>query len=464
MVRRVAGLFIFVLILLNFGSAQNEHSFVNLPAFDSGSGHRYNQDLLASLRMKFEVYELENGLQVLLQPDPSVEEVSVEFWLRSGIRNEQSDKYGLAHFFEHVTPYGLRDNKEERELFNSMRTGSNAQVRKDFIRYNIHVKPEGLDLALKYTADRIGAKSSDIDDASVVRQRARVLSEIERNSANPFWSAEGGGVLSAATFGISHPYGHSGYGTIENNKNFHLGDFRAWFQKHVFPGNVILFVVGNYDEKTIKTHIESYFGAIPKRDPAPEQFSVPGAKQMGRHFAVQTKAEHNYLIMSWAVSGWGSPEDAVLRILAQVLDRRLADSAKREETLIKTSSTDLLGMYQYAGQFGVYGSFLDLKDEKKIRKILEDEMKRLVENGITDAELEDAKRKEIETVNEMKENLGFQYSRTELLGEGLLFRNDADSYFRRLQRQENVTGSDVVQVAKALLKQKPSAVLFKSKQ
>ena len=148
-------------------------------------------DTLDSIQMKYELYKLKNGLQVLLQSDSSVDQVSVEFWLAVGIRDEPSNKYGLAHFFEHVTPYGLRGKTKEQELFKTYRTDSNAQVKKDFTRYYVKVKPEGLDLALQYTAERLTAKSIEIDNEKVESERVRVLAEIERNSKNPWWSAEG---------------------------------------------------------------------------------------------------------------------------------------------------------------------------------------------------------------------------------------------------------------------------------
>lgn len=415
-----------------------------------------------SVQMNYELYRLNNGLQVLLQPDSGVNEVSVEFWLKVGIRDEAAEKYGLAHFFEHVTPYGFLNKTKELELFKTYRTDSNAQVKKDFIRYYTKVKPEGLDLALQYTAERLNAKSSDIDNEKVETQRVRVLAEIERNSKNPFWSAEGGTAFYAATFGQTHPYGHGGYGTVKNNENFKLADLRKWYDEYVRPDNVILFVVGNFDTKEAKKYIKKHFGGILAKSKNLKKAAIPKVNQTGENFTVQTAAENHYLALSWAIPGWGSEEDGSFRILANILDERLKDESKQTKEIVKTSAADLLDMYQYAGQFGIYASFSNRDDKAKIESFLEKEIKNLIESGITETELKAAKQKELQTIQEMKKNLGFQSSRTELLGEGLLFKNKPDFYFTRLKKQNKLKKEDIERIAKTWLGKEPSKVFFES--
>jgi zinc protease len=420
-------------------------------------------ETIDSLKMKYELYELKNGLQVLLSSDSSVEDISVEFWLKAGSKDEEANKYGLAHFFEHVTPYGFRGKDKESKLFTSYRTGSNAQVRKDFTRYYLKVKPEGLDLALQYSAERIGAKSSDITEEKVERERIRVLNEINRNSENPFWSANGGMVFQSALFGQTHPYGHSGYGIIENNEKFKLEDLQEWFDQYAHPENTILFVVGNFDKKKAKNHIKKHFGKIPKNLKVQKKSVIPEPNQNSSKFEVQTNSEDHYFVLGWAIPEWGSPEDATFRILANILDERLNTTAKQNKRIIKTNSTNLLDYYQHAGQFGVYASFLKLQDQTEIETLLDNEIKNLIESGITDSELENAKQKEIQTIKKMQKNLGFQYSRTELFGEGLLFKNDPNFYFKRLKKQTKLKKEEVNKTAQKWFSQKPSKVLFKSK-
>jgi predicted Zn-dependent peptidase len=418
-------------------------------------------DPIDSVQMKYELYKLENGLQVLLQPDSAVENVSVEFWLKTGIRDEKSDKHGFAHFFEHVTPFGLRGKTNQRKQLSNFRTGSNAQVRKDFIRYFTEVRPAGLALALEYTADRLNAKSVDITPERVKSERIRVLKEIERNSNNPFWSPAGGAVLNSAIYGQNHPYGHSGYGTLENNNNFRLEEFRKWYDKYVQPENTILFVVGNFNQNRAKQLIEKYFGQIKKPSNALKSSSIPAVTQPAENFTVDTNSKDNYLAFVRAIPGWGSDEDGSLRIVADILDKRLQEKKLKE--INQTSSSDLFDMFQYAGQFVVFASFSKSKDKAKIENFLQTEIQMLINEGITENELDQAKQNEIQTILEMKKTPGFQESRTELLGEGLLFKNDPDYYFIRLEKQLKLKKEEINQTAREWLGKKPAKILFRAK-
>src|SRR5437868_8965479 len=110
-----------------------------------------------SLRVKWEKLLLPNGMRILLMPDARESEVSVEFWLHTGARDEAMGKQGLAHFFEHATPYGFQNDAAARAQFRSMLTDSNAQTQKDYTRYYVKLKPEGLDLVLRYEAERMTA-------------------------------------------------------------------------------------------------------------------------------------------------------------------------------------------------------------------------------------------------------------------------------------------------------------------
>lgn len=430
------------------------------------NAHGQNQAaVIDSIKMKFEFYKLKNGLQVVLQPDSTVNNVAVEFWLRAGSRNEEVDKYGLAHFFEHVTPYGLRNKTDELQRFAAYRTDSNAQVRKDFTRYFIEVKPEGLELALRYSAERINSESTDIFGEKVESERIRVLSEIERNSVNPFWSAEGGMVFQSAIFGKSHPYGHGNYGTVENNQNFKINDFREWFERYVHPENIILFVVGNFDQKKAGQFIKTYFGAIQRKKEISNQERVPPAAQPTvSHLTVQTNSKQHYLAFGWLIPEWGSSEDASFRVLAKILDERLKASARLQKAVIEANSTGLLDFYQYAGQFGVYATFSNLEDQAAVEEFLEREIEKLIKFGITESELQRAKQDEILTIQEMKKNLGFQSSRTELLGESLLFKRNPDFYFGRLKKQFKLKKAEIEKTTAIWLGKKPSKILFKARE
>lgn len=417
---------------------------------------------LDSLTMQWEHYTLANGLQVVLQPDITVNNVSVEFWLLGGNRIDERSEYGLAHFFEHVTPWSPMDSARSAQLA-SYRTGSNAQVRKDYIRYFVQVKPEGLELALEQSSGRLKAGPERITEAKVEHERNRVLAEIDRNSKNVRWSAKGGMAIQAGTFGANHPYGHNGYGRRENNENFTVADFQERYNEVVFANNTILFVVGNFDVKEAKEHIEQYFKDIRPREKTSPKINRPKqSKESITMNAPSPEDEKNTLIFTWAIPKWGSPDDAAMRLLTYVLDERLSREGYFPNSVVNANSSKLLEFYEFAGQFGALVTFSAKKDSTLIQQLLQQEVARLIKAKITKDELERAKQKEIEYIKEMQENLGFQWSRTELLGEGLLFTGQPDFYLTRLKTQANLDSKDIKNVAKKWLKTQPFRILFLS--
>lgn len=228
-----------------------------------------------SLKLNWKYYKLSNGLQVILQPDLNRQEASIEFWIHAGTRNEPPGKYGLAHFSEHATPYGLPGDTEGQARLKIYRTNSNAQTRKDYSRYYIQVKPEGLEIGLKYSADRLRADTSVITDELIEKHRKNVLGEIDRNSSSPFWGAKATSVREAGTFGKANPYGHSVYGTRQENIDLSAQDVKQWYDEHFFASNTILFVVGNFGLEKAKVFIEKYFENIHRRKGIINSKAVP---------------------------------------------------------------------------------------------------------------------------------------------------------------------------------------------
>jgi zinc protease len=412
-----------------------------------------------SSNLKWEFYRLDNGLRVLLQPDLDAEEISVEFWIHSGLRDEVKGKYGLAHFFEHATPYGLQDCEEELTRLRSAMTNSNAQTRHDYIRYFIQVKPEVLNLALKYTADRLKSDTSSITEASIERHRSNVLAEIQRNSVYPFWAAEAKMIVSAGTFGKNHPYGHGGYGTIQENEIFSLRDVREWYDKYVFPGNTILFVVGNFTISDVKDLVESHFKNIHQKSSLPKS-SIPEPACSGEEKSINLPTENHCISLTWPSPEWGSDDEGALRILANIIDQRLANNINDQlHSVVEAESSYLLNFYEHAGQFGVYATFSALRDSGYIQAWLIGEIDKLISGGIADIELKKALETEIETTREMMAELAFGGSRTELLGEGALFKSDPGFYLKRLSKQKELSISDIKLVSGRYLGKKPLRLL-----
>ena len=406
-------------------------------------------------RLKWKEFTLSNGLRVLLIPDPAETEIAVEFWVHVGSRDEPPGKHGFAHFFEHATPYGLTKDEAARNAYRSNRTNSNAQTLKDYTRYYVQVKPAGLELALRYTAERMNADLNSVLESTTETHRTNVLNEMARQETNPFYGPIATSARYAATFGANHPYGHSNYGTLEENRAFTVNEIKEWYSKYFFPKNMILFVSGKFDSMRVKALISQSFSGInrmgsrTKRDYA--------VRTQSRESIVKSKPTNHMLTLTWPISSWGAKEDPLLHLLAKVLDARLA--REKPSMFVTTGSSELLGLYELAGQFGMFGSFAFLKDRGDAEGFLLQTLNKVARDGVTESELQIAKSRLIDEVKEAQKNLGFISSRTELLGEGLLFKGTPDFYFQRLKKQQKLNGRDVQRMASAVLRATPARVL-----
>jgi zinc protease len=251
-----------------------------------------------SLELKWEQYKLKNGIRVLLQPDAGQNEVSVEFWIHTGAKDEIPGKYGFAHYFEHATPYGFLNDPTSSNAFKEKKTDSNAQTRKDYTRYYVKVKPEGLELALRYTSERLRADPNSITDSLAERHKTNVLNEMSRQESNPLWSPRVTSVREAVTFGQNHPYGHSTYGSEAENKEFTAAEVKEWYEKYFYPGNIILFVVGNFEVENAKTIIEKEFGGISGNGQRTKN-KVPAVKQAATTSTLSLPTNTNFVSITW---------------------------------------------------------------------------------------------------------------------------------------------------------------------
>lgn len=411
-----------------------------------------------SLLLAYEHYTLPNGLQVVLQPQGDAKEVSVEFWLLDGTSMDKPHQYGLQHFFEHVMPYSPMDSLKRERFFDDYLKGSNAQVKKDFSRFYLKVIPEGLELALERASGRLKAGPDRITDKRVESQRTRVLAEIKRNARNPHWSAPGSLAIYEGTFGAGHPYAANGYGQLENNERFSLNDLRQRYRDIVYANNVVLFVVGDFDRGKARNLIPQYFGSLEsKRKANTSPVSIKQSSQQVSAKAPHPKDSLNTMVLSWAISKWKMKDDAALKLIAAHLNNSFGKEKLSPSVQRSGAYSD---MYANAGQFYIRIQFSDAKDSTQLEEFALDKVSQLSDRKLMELDLQNARASEINDIRDMQNQLGFQWSRTALLGTSLLFHGRPNAYFERLKLQQRLNARQIKKAARKWLKNRPFRILF----
>ena len=213
-------------------------------------------------KVAFEEYDLENGLHVILHQDNSVPIVTTSVLYHVGSKDENPDRTGFAHFFEHLLFEGTK-NISKGKWF-SIVTGNggsnNAYTTNDFTYYYENFPSNNLKLGLWMESERM--LHPIIDQAGVDTQN-EVVKEEKRmrydNSPYGKWNEE----VKSYLYKL-HPYSQTTIGKMEHLDAATLEEFMAFNKKYYIPNNATLTVAGDIDIPQAKGWIKDYFGPIPR--------------------------------------------------------------------------------------------------------------------------------------------------------------------------------------------------------
>lgn len=213
-------------------------------------------------QVDFEEYTLDNGLHVILHQDNTAPVVVTSVQYHVGAKNEDPNRTGFAHFFEHLLFEGT-ENIERGKWFEivSSNGGSNNAYTTDDITYYYEVFPSNnLELGLWMESERL--LHPVINQIGVDTQN-EVVKEEKRMRINnqPY-----GNLLYSVKKNIftKHPYRWATIGSMEHLDAATLEEFLAFKDKFYVPNNAVLVVAGDIDVAETKTLIKKYFAPIPR--------------------------------------------------------------------------------------------------------------------------------------------------------------------------------------------------------
>jgi len=213
-------------------------------------------------KVAFEEYDLDNGLHVILHQDNSVPIVTTSVLYHVGSKDENPERTGFAHFFEHLLFEGTQ-NIPKGKWF-SLVTGNggsnNAYTTDDFTYYYENFPSNNLKLGLWMESERM---LHPIIDQGGVDTQNEVVKEEKRmrydNSPYGKWNEE----VKSYLYKV-HPYRQTTIGKMEHLDAATLEEFIAFNKKYYIPNNAVLTVAGDIDIPQTKKWIDDYFGPIPK--------------------------------------------------------------------------------------------------------------------------------------------------------------------------------------------------------
>jgi predicted Zn-dependent peptidase len=213
-------------------------------------------------KVEFEEYDLDNGMHVILHQDNTAPVVITSVMYHVGAKDENPERTGFAHFFEHLLFEGT-ENIKRGEWFNvvSSNGGSNNANTTDDRTYYYEVFPSNsVELGLWMESERL--MHPIINQIGVDTQNEVVKEEKRLRVDNQPY----GNILAEIKKNIffKHPYRWATIGSMDHLDAATLEEFQAFNKKFYVPNNAVLVVAGDIDKSKVKKMIKDYFGPIPR--------------------------------------------------------------------------------------------------------------------------------------------------------------------------------------------------------
>jgi zinc protease len=210
--------------------------------------------------INYESFELTNGLKVIVHPDQQSPTVAFNLIYNVGSRDENPNKTGFAHLFEHLM-FGGSENIPDYDIpLQKVGAQNNAYTTPDITNYYITLPQQNLETAFWLESDRMKALSFDQKVLDI--QKSVVIEEFKQRYLNQPY---GDLMLKLRPLVYqNHSYSWATIGkSIEHIESFSMDDVKDFFYKYYLPNNACL-VVGGYVKTTeIEKLSKKWFGDIP---------------------------------------------------------------------------------------------------------------------------------------------------------------------------------------------------------
>ncbi|RZQ62606.1 M16 family metallopeptidase [Amycolatopsis suaedae] len=230
-------------------------------------------------------FTLDNGLRVVVAPDPTAPVVGVSVHYDVGFRSEPEGRTGFAHLFEHLMFQGSESLEKLAHFRHVQGSGGtfNGSTHPDYTDYYEVLPAAALERALFLEADRMRAPKLTAENLAnqidVVKEEIR-LNVLNRPYGGFPW------ILLPPVLYKTFANAHNGYGDFVDLEQATLDDCAAFFDTYYAPANAVLTVAGDVRPEQARELIDRHFGDVPAR-PAPVRPSFaeprPTSEQRGEH-------------------------------------------------------------------------------------------------------------------------------------------------------------------------------------
>jgi len=397
--------------------------------------------------IKFERFTLPNGLKVIFHKDSTTPLAIVNTIYDVGARDEQPEKTGFAHLFEHLMFGGSVSIPDFDSPLQLAGGESNAYTSNDVTNYYDTIPAQNIETALWLESDRMLRLA--FTDKSLETQRSVVIEEFKQRYLNqPYgdvWLE-----LRPLAYEV-HPYQWATIGkSIEHIENASMEDVKNFFHTFYNPTNAILCIAGNFEFEYIKELVHKWYADIPAGVKPPRLLPVEPKQTIYKEKTIERNVPSDAFYFTFKMPERKSFEYYVTDLLSDALGRdkssRLYISIQKEQKLVTEISAYITGSLDN-GLLIVEGKLASGVSFDTLEKSIWKELNDIQENPINISELNRLKIK-IRTAKEFQEqgllNRAMNLCFFELLG-------DANGINEEAILVESITAEHLSILAKELL-------------
>ncbi len=406
--------------------------------------------------IQFKRHVLSNGLKVLLHKDTSTPLAAVNILYNVGAKDEDPEKTGFAHLFEHLMFGGSVNIPNYDEPLQWVGGENNAFTNNDITNYYLTLPAENLETGLWLESDRMMQLNFSQDSLDV--QKGVVVEEFKQRYLNqPYGDVW---LLLRPLAYKKHPYQWPTIGkNIDHVKNATLSEVEDFFYRYYRPNNAILVIAGNIDEEKTIQLVEKWFGDIPPGKPNTRLLPVEPKQTEPRKQEVFKKIPQKALYMAFPMCSRTHkdyiPTDIISDILSRGNSSRLYQKFVMENPLFSSIDAYITGDID-PGLFVVSGKLHQSTEYAHAEDLIFKELEKIFMEEIPLKEMEKVKNKIVSS---------HVFSNMDLLNRAMNLAyyeliSKAEDVNTEIEKYKSVSIADIVPIAKGLFTKQNANILY----
>jgi predicted Zn-dependent peptidase len=397
----------------------------------------------------YQNYKLENGANVVLVPQGDTSSITVLIMYPVGSRYESFKLNGVSHYVEHLMFKGTEKRKNTLTLTREIdRLGAeyNAFTGKEYTGYYIKVDKSYIDTALDILSDML--INSKFDPKEMEREKGPIKEELRMYRDNPIMNIDN--IFEELMF--DGPLSWDIGGTVKHVDSYERDEVLKYRDKYYCPANMSIIVAGNVTDET-KELVDKYFSVSSGKKPV--KTYKPGvfgsAKKSDRIVVEHKSTDQAQLMLGWPSFAYGHADNPAVGVMNTILGGSMSSRLfirVRERLGLAYTVRSGAETYRDIG-YAYVRAGLEAKNINKAIRVVGEEIDKIINKGVTERELIDAKthiRGALALSMEDSSVGANWYGRSALFDESLKTPED------RLSEIDTVTVKQVQAVAKKIFK------------